>query len=217
MLTGGEVEISLMGPASVWFGISFDAVEVRDEPYAIIVSGEGVVSERKLAFHSAGDELEQQVVVLKDSTAGGVRTISMRRSARGQTEAHYSFTSEPMNYIYAFGLQSNFGFHGMNFGRWAACVPIGDCNPSWCRVNEAFAWCAAETANSCSALWCQRSVPSLALLVPATPTPPTNISTTGTVVTTSLSEHSESTTTTRTVFTTTRSTTSEYIQSDDDS
>eukprot|EP00441_Pelagodinium_beii_P008967 CAMPEP_0197703324 /NCGR_PEP_ID=MMETSP1338-20131121/125377_1 /TAXON_ID=43686 ORGANISM="Pelagodinium beii, Strain RCC1491" /NCGR_SAMPLE_ID=MMETSP1338 /ASSEMBLY_ACC=CAM_ASM_000754 /LENGTH=724 /DNA_ID=CAMNT_0043287219 /DNA_START=177 /DNA_END=2351 /DNA_ORIENTATION=- len=174
MLTDGEVEISMMGPANVWFGIGFDAVEMRDEPYAIIINGEGVVSERKLAFHSAGNKLEPQVVVLEDSAAGGIRTVLVRRSAIGQSEAHHSFNGEPTNYIYAFGLQSNFGFHGMNFGRWASCVPIGDCDPSWCRVNEAFAWCAAENANTCPDLWCKRGDPSLALPVPAPPTPPTS-------------------------------------------
>jgi len=173
MLAGGEMQISMMGPANVWFGIGFDAVEMRDEPYAIIVNGDGVVSERKLAFHSAGKELDPQVVLLEESTAGGVRKVLLQRSAVGMTGEHRSFDGEPMNYIYAFGLQSNFGFHGLNFGRWASCVPIGDCDPNWCRVNEAFAWCAAQTTNSCHDMWCTRGDPALALPGPARPTPPT--------------------------------------------
>jgi len=175
MLAGGEMKISMMGPANVWFGIGFDAVEMLDEPYAIIVNGDGVVSERKLALHSAGNELDPQVVLLEESTAGGIRKVTLKRSAVGKSEAHHSFTGAPLNYIYAFGLQSNFGFHGSNFGRWASCVPIGDCDPRWCRVNEAFAWCAAETANSCPDLWCMSGDPSLALPAPEPPlpTPPT--------------------------------------------
>jgi hypothetical protein len=172
MLPGGEVRISMTGPANVWFGIGFDAVEMRDEPYAIIVSGDGTVSERKLAFHSAGDELDPQTTVLQDSVAGGVRTVTLVRLAVGKSAAHHTFTSESINYIWAYGLQSNFGFHNMNFGRWASCEPIGDCSLSWCNPIQFFSWCAVENSDSCPGPWCKAGDASLALQTPA-PTAPT--------------------------------------------
>ena len=33
--------LTLVGPASVWFGIGFNASQMADRPYAIIVDGDG--------------------------------------------------------------------------------------------------------------------------------------------------------------------------------
>jgi len=177
MLPGSQVLISMRGPADVWFGIGFDAVQMLDAPYAIIVSGDGAVSERKLALHSAGNELQSQVSLLDESVADGTRTVVLKRAAAGISTEHYTFTGESTNYIWAFGLQSNFGFHAENWGRWAACEPIGACNPTWCNVNEAFSWCASQSAASCDALWCQASDASLSLPHAAPPTLPTRTTT----------------------------------------
>ena len=49
-----SINISLSGPADVWFGIGFDATAMKDHPYAVIVDGEGAVTERKLADHAPG-------------------------------------------------------------------------------------------------------------------------------------------------------------------
>ena len=43
--------ITLIGPSDVWFGVGFDAQNMADAPYTIVVDGTGVVSERKLANH----------------------------------------------------------------------------------------------------------------------------------------------------------------------
>lgn len=167
MLSGGDVRMSMIGPANVWFGIGFDATSMRDEPYAIIVTGSGIVSERKLAFHAAGDELDQQVAVLEDSVAGGIRTVVMERQAIGKSPAHLTFTGESINYIWAYGLQSNFGFHDRNFGRWASCVPIGECDLRWCNPELYFSSCAFELKDSCPSPWCQVGDASLALPAPS--------------------------------------------------
>lgn len=47
-------QISLEGPKDVWFGVGFAAQSMSDEPWAIIVDGQGEVSERKLGNHQAG-------------------------------------------------------------------------------------------------------------------------------------------------------------------
>jgi len=163
MLPDSEVLISMRGPADAWFAVGFDAVQMLDAPYAIIVSGDGAVSERRLALHSAGIALASQVELLDGSVANGMRTVVLKRAAAGSSAEHYTFTGESINYIWAYGLQSNLGFHAENFGRWAACEPIGACDPQWCNVNEAFSWCASQGTNSCDTLWCKDGDKSLAL------------------------------------------------------
>ena len=50
-----SINISVSGPADVWFGIGFGATAMKDQPYAVIVGGgDGAVTERKLADHGPG-------------------------------------------------------------------------------------------------------------------------------------------------------------------
>ena len=50
------VTITLTGPSSVWFGVGFNASAMKDAPWAIIVEGDGNVTERKLrGVFSSGD------------------------------------------------------------------------------------------------------------------------------------------------------------------
>ena len=49
-----SINISVTGPSDVWFGFGFGAAAMKDQPYAVIVDGEGAVTERKLADHSPG-------------------------------------------------------------------------------------------------------------------------------------------------------------------
>ena len=56
-----SINISVTGPSDVWFGFGFGAAAMKDQPYAVIVDGEGAVTERKLADHSPGDRMPVQV------------------------------------------------------------------------------------------------------------------------------------------------------------
>lgn len=58
----GRVTISLQGPAAVWLGVAFNATSMAQLPYAIIVDGNGAVTERTLGDHDAGTLLSPQVV-----------------------------------------------------------------------------------------------------------------------------------------------------------
>ena len=51
----------MSGPADVWFGIGFGASTMNDKPYAIIVDGNGEVTERKLENHGPGSLLSASV------------------------------------------------------------------------------------------------------------------------------------------------------------
>jgi hypothetical protein len=52
--TTQQVQISLSGPTTVWFGVGFNASAMGDFPYAIILDGSGNVTERQLGEHNPG-------------------------------------------------------------------------------------------------------------------------------------------------------------------
>ena len=51
----------IIGPSDVWFGVGFNALLMKDLPYAIIVDGDGHVTERKLSDHGPGHQLMTSV------------------------------------------------------------------------------------------------------------------------------------------------------------
>lgn len=59
--------ITLRGPAGVWFGIGFNAANMADLPYTIVVDGAGKVTEHKLGNHMPGTVIAPSVEVLSDS------------------------------------------------------------------------------------------------------------------------------------------------------
>lgn len=67
----GNATITFKGPADVWFGIGFGEVTMAGLPYAIIVDGNGTVTERKLANHDSGVQLPSTVTVLSQSVTPG--------------------------------------------------------------------------------------------------------------------------------------------------
>jgi hypothetical protein len=68
-LSGNTATITLTGPADVWFGFGFNAVEMSDSPYTFIVNSTGV-NERKIgtcgseAEHCPGDPLQRSIKVV---------------------------------------------------------------------------------------------------------------------------------------------------------
>jgi len=65
---GSTVSLTLSGPDGSWFGVGFDAQAMSDAPYAVIVDGEGEVTERRLAMHDPG-RLLPPLLKLVSSTA----------------------------------------------------------------------------------------------------------------------------------------------------
>ena len=53
--------LTISGPANVWFGVGFGASTMNDKPYAIIVDGNGKVTERKLQNHGPGTLLSNSI------------------------------------------------------------------------------------------------------------------------------------------------------------
>ena len=102
---GSRARLRLSGPAGVWFGVGFDATAMEDEPYAIIVDGDGEVSERRMGPHSRGRPVETSVSVELSETNGDTRTVELTRAVAGASKDHFSFptTSRTVPVIAAVG------------------------------------------------------------------------------------------------------------------
>lgn len=109
----GTALITLSGPAAAWFGVGFNATQMAERPYAIVVDGHGAVSERQLGNHNAGSLLPPSLKTLSSSVADGVRTVVLSRPLAGASPQHYSF--EPLvlslPFINAVGSGPTFGYH----------------------------------------------------------------------------------------------------------
>ena len=85
--------ITLAGPADVWFGFGLNASEMKAEPYAIIVDGQGNVTERVLADQAAGTVLPPLLTVLSHTVNQGRRVLVLSRALAGLSAEHFSFDS----------------------------------------------------------------------------------------------------------------------------
>lgn len=105
--------ITMVGPSDVWFGVGFNAQEMKDAPWAIIVDGTGNVTERKLADQSPGTQLDSSVTVQSSSVNAGVRTVVMTRPMKGKSSDYYTFSASggTLNFINALGSGPTLAYH----------------------------------------------------------------------------------------------------------
>ena len=98
----------------VWYGAGFYAQSMQDAPYAIIIDGNGKVSERRLENHAAGDELPSSVTVQSNTiTAVSLRTVIVTRGAQGMSKEHASFSLQDLTvpFITAIGSTVDLSYH----------------------------------------------------------------------------------------------------------
>lgn len=137
---GNTATITLVGPASVWFGVGFFAQAMQEAPYAIIIEGGaggagGTVNERVLASHMGsvpnpgGTLLKPSVTVVENSVVGGKRTVVVTRPSLGLTKQHANFTLQDtvIPFINAIGAGPAFGYHAdktaASLSLWPAATP----------------------------------------------------------------------------------------------
>lgn len=109
-----QVHIAVVGPSDVWYGVGFNASEMSDEPWAIIVDGHGAVTERKLVDQKAGTLLKTSVKVLSNTVVDGVRTVTLTRAMKGAGAEYYSFDyngPSSIPFINAVGSTPTFSYH----------------------------------------------------------------------------------------------------------
>jgi hypothetical protein len=86
---------------------------MADLPYAIIVDGDGAISERKLANHGPGTELTATLQILSNNVVGGMRTVLLSRATVGLDENYFTIPSEPsaLKLIVAIGDTTTISYH----------------------------------------------------------------------------------------------------------
>lgn len=129
---GTTATITMAGPAAAWFGIGFNAKQMADAPYALIVDAAGAVTERKLVEHGPGALLPATVKVASSSVVNGIRTVVVTRSV---AHAVYALPTAPgqINTIVAVGDTPELSYHKARTGSSITLVPaVGDacvCEP----------------------------------------------------------------------------------------
>ena len=63
---------------------------MSDEPYALIVDGNGELSERKLANHGPGTLLKPFTSVVSSTIKDNVRTLILQRPVRGPEKDYFN-------------------------------------------------------------------------------------------------------------------------------
>lgn len=118
-LSATTATITLTGPADVWFGFGFNAVEMSDSPYTFIVNSTGV-NERKIgtcgseAEHCPGDPLQRSIKVVSTTVEGNTRKVVITRPLKGMTKKHYTFNpavQSQLNMISAVGATQMLAHH----------------------------------------------------------------------------------------------------------
>ena len=94
--------ITITGPATVWFGVGFNATSMNDRPWTVVVDGYGKVTERHLAFHDPGTSLPPSVTVVSNTVTGAKRTVVLTRPLAGDVFSFSSATTQ-YNFITALG------------------------------------------------------------------------------------------------------------------
>ena len=119
-LDSQNITIVISGPSTVWFGVGFDAATMAEEPYAIIVDGNGAVTERKLGEHSPGPLLKPTVSVLTNSVTQGIRTVVMTRPLQGMP---FCSKASSLSVITAVGSTVELSYHAARTGASILLLP----------------------------------------------------------------------------------------------
>lgn len=126
-----QAEIMMTGPGNVWFGIGFGATNMGDSPWAIIVDGHGVVTERKLGEHNPGTLLNASVTVKSSVMKDGLRSVVLTRGLQGLGPDYFTF--DPMknggteiNFINAVGSSIELSYHKEHVVDALSLLPVAD-------------------------------------------------------------------------------------------
>lgn len=103
------IHITMTGPSDVWYGVAFNATEMKDEPYSIIVDGTGNVFEHKLGNHGPGIRLNNTLTIINNDVINGTRTMHLNRRATGYYNFDKVYTDT--NMLTAVGSGPTFAYH----------------------------------------------------------------------------------------------------------
>ena len=107
----GIATISMTGKPKFWFGVGFGNT-VMNGTYAVIVDGEGVITERVLGNHEPGQLLSNSLTLVSSSVNSTVQSIVVTRPS--SMNDRFSFNENAMQFplIWARGTTSDLEYHG---------------------------------------------------------------------------------------------------------
>lgn len=119
--------VTVTGPSTVWFGVGFGS-SLMPNTYAVVIAGNGSVSEHLLGDHAAGTVLAPSVTVVSNTVSGTQRTVKFSRPLKGLTKTHYSFnaTNLALDLINAVGAGPDFAYHKASTATSLNLVPAQD-------------------------------------------------------------------------------------------
>eukprot|EP00051_Salpingoeca_urceolata_P013699 m.173227 g.173227 ORF g.173227 m.173227 type:complete len:766 (+) comp17867_c1_seq2:212-2509(+) len=110
------VTLTLTGPADVWFAVGFNATQMADEPWTVVVDaadGPAAVHERHLGNHMPGTSLPSQLTVVANSVNRTHRTVVVTRPLAAKSPSYLSFAAamsgSSLPFINAVGATQIFG------------------------------------------------------------------------------------------------------------
>ena len=107
-----NANITIIGPANIWYGVGFNATTMGDEPYTLVVDGNGDVTERRLSNHAPGTLLKPSVEVLSNHVdSNGLRSVVLSRPKNVENAFNFTSNSMTLNVILAVGSSSEFSYH----------------------------------------------------------------------------------------------------------
>ena len=136
----GKVRINITGPSNKWFGVGFGAntFTMSDKPYAIIVDGNGKVTERKLGNHDGGTQLSPSLELISNNVVDDVRNVIVWRSFKGKSDEYYTFnptSDSSVSVLTASGEGPDFSYHGPN-SRGGSTIQLIATNSYSCVCNS---------------------------------------------------------------------------------
>ena len=119
MVKNFKTDMSLQGPDGKWFAVGFGGLSMSDQPYTIVVDGNGKLEERKIGDHYEGRLLDPSVAIVSTEVIDGRRSVVVTRPFRGSTSDHYTFApddskeeSPDIKVISASGTGPDLSYHG---------------------------------------------------------------------------------------------------------
>jgi len=114
-VAGPLLRVVITGPADVWFAVGLNATTMAGTPYAIVVDGDGNVTERALGLHLPGILLPPTLTVESSAVHASRRTVTVSRPIDETPTFRLSVAAlrakAELSIIAATGSTKTFGYH----------------------------------------------------------------------------------------------------------
>ena len=142
-----QVELTLTGPADVWYAVGFGAQSMKDRPWTIVVEPDpqddsnAKLSERVLGDHVPGAIVDPPTLTLVNVTwdqENNLKTIQVTRPAKGHP--YFDFTMDTdrpeLFFLRAIGSSPTFGYHQAKEASSTVMLPVTNHNAGGACVCE---------------------------------------------------------------------------------